>query len=439
MRVRLDELLVARGLAASRSLAQRLVREGKVRVAGKANPKPGNPVPEDAEIEVEAPERFVSRGGWKLEGAFETFGLDVEGLDCLDVGASTGGFTDCMLQHGAARVAALDVGHGQLHPKMLADPRVLSREGFNCRALSPEDLPFVPRFAACDVSFISLRLILPPMARVVAPGSFLVTLVKPQFEAGRDEVGRGGVVRDQKVRDRVLQGIRAFGTGELGLEWAGVRESPIRGAAGNIEYTALWRKPDDKKSLRRAARAMREAHAAEAPVSALAALRETPEWNAARTVLLYLPAPGGGEPDTADLVADARARGVRVAVPAWVPDGAFDACAWPPPGQYAPALLSEEVGLSAGPMGIAEPEEKVWIRPEEIDLWIVPGLLFDASGTRLGHGKGWIDRLLAGRRPDAAAFGLAFPWQVWSSPLPREPHDRPVDRLVLAGAPDRAR
>lgn len=243
MRVRLDELLVARGLAPSRSAAQRLVREGRVRVADRPNPKPGNPVPDDVAVEVEEPDRFVSRGGLKLEGAFEKFGFSVEGLDCLDVGASTGGFTDCMLQHGAARVAALDVGHGQLHPRIAADPRVWAREGFNCRELAPGDLPFVPRFAACDVSFISLRLILPPMARVVAPGSLVVTLVKPQFEAGREEVGRGGIVRDEAVRARVVEDVRLFGTGTLGLEWLGVCESPVRGASGNVEYTALWRKP----------------------------------------------------------------------------------------------------------------------------------------------------------------------------------------------------
>ena len=243
MRVRLDELLVARGLAASRTLAQRLVREGKVRVEGRPNPKPGNPVPDDARVEVEAPERFVSRGGWKLEGAFERFGFSVEGLDCLDVGASTGGFTDCLLQHGAARVAALDVGHDQLHPRLRADPRVWWREGYNCRALTPADLPFVPAFAVCDVSFISLRLILPPMAAAVAPGGGLVTLIKPQFEAGRADVGRGGVVRDEAVRARVVEDVRAFGTETLGLAWVGVCESPIRGPAGNVEYTAHWRKP----------------------------------------------------------------------------------------------------------------------------------------------------------------------------------------------------
>ena len=223
MKTRLDELLVARGLAESRSLAQRLVREGRVRVEGVANPKPGNQLPDDAKVEVEAPERFVSRGGWKLEGAFERFGFSVEGLDCLDVGASTGGFTDCLLQHGAARVAAVDVGHGQFHPRLRADPRVWVREGFNCRALTAADLPWVPAFAVCDVSFISLRLILPPMAAVLAPG--------------------GGIVRDEAVRAQVVESIRAFGTGELGLAWIGVCESPIRGASGNVEYTAYWRKP----------------------------------------------------------------------------------------------------------------------------------------------------------------------------------------------------
>ena len=243
MKIRLDELLVSRGLAESRSLAQRLVREGKVRVEGHPNPKPGNAVPDDAKVEVEAPERFVSRGGWKLEGAVERFGFSVEGLDCLDVGASTGGFTDCLLQHGAARVAAVDVGHDQFHPRLRADPRVWVKEGYNCRTLRAEDLPWVPAFAVCDVSFISLRLILPPMAAVLAPGGGIVTLIKPQFEAGREQVGRGGIVRDEAVRAQVVESVRAFGTGELGLEWVGVCESPIRGAAGNVEYTAYWRKP----------------------------------------------------------------------------------------------------------------------------------------------------------------------------------------------------
>ena len=145
MKKRLDELLVERGLAESRSQAASLIREGKVRVEGRHSPKPGNQYPVDVAIEVEEASRFVSRGGWKLEGAFSHFGFSVEGLDCLDVGASTGGFTDCLLQHGAARVASVDVGHDQLHPRMRADSRVWVREGFNARAMPPEDLPFVTK------------------------------------------------------------------------------------------------------------------------------------------------------------------------------------------------------------------------------------------------------------------------------------------------------
>ena len=137
----------------------------------------------------------------------------------------------------------MDVGHDQFHPRLRADPRVWVKEGFNCRALTATDLPWVPAFAVCDVSFISLRLILPPMAAALAPGGGLVTLIKPQFEAGREQVGRGGIVRDEAVRAQVVEDIRAFGTDELGLEWVGVCESPIRGAAGNVEYTAYWRKP----------------------------------------------------------------------------------------------------------------------------------------------------------------------------------------------------
>lgn len=243
MKIRLDELLVARGLAESRTLAQRLIREGKVRVEGRPNPKPGNQYPDDIAVEVEAESRFVSRGGLKLEGAFANFGFSVEGLDCLDVGASTGGFTDCMLQHGAARVAAVDVGHDQFHPRLQADPRVWWREGFNARLMTPEDLPWVPAFASCDVSFISLKLILPPMVKVLAPGGGIVTLIKPQFEAGREQVGRGGVVRDEAVRQQVVEDIRRFGTEELGLEWVGVCTSPIKGPAGNVEFTAYWKKP----------------------------------------------------------------------------------------------------------------------------------------------------------------------------------------------------
>ncbi len=241
-KIRLDQLVVSRGLAESREMAQRLILAGEVSVNGQPATKAGHTFPEDAEVALAAKPRFVSRGGEKLEGAFVNFGFSVEGLDCLDVGASTGGFTDCLLQHGATRVAAVDVGHDQFHQKLKDDPRVWWREGFNARLMKPEDLPFVPAFATCDVSFISLRLILPPIVRALASGGGIVTLIKPQFEAGRDQVGKGGVVRDEAVRQEVVESIRAFGTGELGLEWVGVCPSPIKGPAGNVEFTAYWRK-----------------------------------------------------------------------------------------------------------------------------------------------------------------------------------------------------
>ena len=239
---RLDVLVASRGLAESREQAQRLIMAGDIRIGGQPATKAGQRYPADVEIERVAPPRFVSRGGEKLEGAFEAFALDVAELDCLDVGASTGGFTDCMLQHGAARVIALDVGHGQIHEKMRRDPRVTVIEGFNARFMTPSDLPFQPSFATADVSFISLRLILPRIAGVLAPGGHAVTLIKPQFEAGRAQAPHG-VVRDPEVRKAVCDGIREFGTGELGLEWLGVATSPITGPQGNVEFLAWWRKP----------------------------------------------------------------------------------------------------------------------------------------------------------------------------------------------------
>ena len=247
-RSRLDALLFARGLAPSRTAAQALVLAGKVRVDGRVETKCGRAVAEDATVEVEAPQRFVSRGGEKLEGAFEKFpGWTVEGLVCLDVGSSTGGFTDCMLQHGAARVMAVDVGTNQLAYKLRSDPRVWVRENFNARYLTVADIPERPARAVTDVSFISLRLILPPMAEVLLPGGEIVSLVKPQFEAGRGEAP-GVVVKDPAVRERALSGILDFGRGELGLELLGVEESPIRGREkGNIEYLAWWRKPEEAR------------------------------------------------------------------------------------------------------------------------------------------------------------------------------------------------
>lgn len=241
-KVRLDQLVVRRGLAESREKAQRLILAGDVTVDGKAETKASRTVPEEADIGLVAAERFVGRGGGKLEAAFENFDLDVGGKVCLDVGASTGGFTDCLLQHGAARVYAVDVGKGQLHWKLRNDPRVVVMDDVNARYLKPADLPESPALATVDVSFISLAKVLPAVADVVAAGGSIVTLIKPQFEAGRDEVGKGGVVRDPAVRARVVEEIRAFGTGRTGLSWMGVCESPVRGPAGNVEFLALWKK-----------------------------------------------------------------------------------------------------------------------------------------------------------------------------------------------------
>ncbi|MFZ4395355.1 MAG: TlyA family RNA methyltransferase [Kiritimatiellia bacterium] len=241
MKDRLDNLVVGRGLAESKEQAQRLILAGLVRVQGHPATKAGHKFPADATIEVAARPRFVSRGGDKLEGAFAAFGLDVVGKDCLDVGASTGGFTDCLLQHGAARVVALDVGHDQLHGRIRQDPRVVVIEGFNARYLAAKDLPFQPQFAVVDVAFISLRLILPPMCAVLVPDAELISLIKPQFEAGREQAP-GGVVRDPAVREAVVVAIRTFGEAHTGLRWLGVTPSPLPGPEGNVEFLAHWRK-----------------------------------------------------------------------------------------------------------------------------------------------------------------------------------------------------
>jgi len=226
---RLDVIMVERGLAETRSQAQALVLAGRVKGYAKA----GDQVDESASLELEQGPRFVSRGGEKLAGALEALSIDVTGEDCLDVGASTGGFTDCLLQAGAARVCALDVGYGQLHPKLRADPRVTVLERTNVRRVRPQDLPFRPTFVTCDVSFIGLAKALPPALACAAPGWRALVLVKPQFEAGRADVGKGGVVRDPEVHRRVLVEVRA-----LAASWGeilGETESPLRGPKGNRE------------------------------------------------------------------------------------------------------------------------------------------------------------------------------------------------------------
>jgi 23S rRNA (cytidine1920-2'-O)/16S rRNA (cytidine1409-2'-O)-methyltransferase len=244
MKERLDVLVAARGLAESREQAQRVIRAGQVRVAGQVCAKPGLRYDSGAAIEVEAPPRYVSRGGEKLEAALAAFHIRPAGRVCLDVGASTGGFTDCLLQHGAARVYAVDVGKGQLHWKLREDPRVVVMESINARHMTAGALPERPTLATVDVSFISLTLILPAVKQIVtAPAGFgeLVTLIKPQFEAGRKDVAKGGVVRDEEVRRRVVETVRAFGEGTMGFTWLGVIESPLKGPAGNTEYLAYWR------------------------------------------------------------------------------------------------------------------------------------------------------------------------------------------------------
>ena len=242
MKVRLDMLLVQKGLAESRTRAQALVLEGKVRVNGQTETKAGRQVDAEVVVEVEAPPRFVSRGGEKLEGAFRAFPLDVTGRDCIDVGSSTGGFTDCLLQHGAAFVMAVDVGTNQLAYKLRSDPRVWVKENYNARYMTAADLPRIPEIAVTDVSFISLELILPPINEVLAPGGRIVALIKPQFEVGKGNAP-GGLVRDETLRLEARDGIVRFAQEELGLELLGLEESPIRGKEmGNIEYLSYWRK-----------------------------------------------------------------------------------------------------------------------------------------------------------------------------------------------------
>ena len=234
---RLDVLLVERGLAESRTQAQRLIRAGLVRVAGQVADKPGTQVATNAAITLQARPRFVSRGGEKLEAALVRFGLDVRGWVAADVGASTGGFTDCLLQHGARRVYAIDVGYGQLDWRLRNDPRVVVMERTNARYL--ESLPEPVDLVTVDVSFISLGLILPMAVRWLKPGGQVVALIKPQFEAGRREVGKGGVVRDPQVHRRVLERVLDIAAGlDLGLR--GLMPSPLRGPAGNVEFLGWW-------------------------------------------------------------------------------------------------------------------------------------------------------------------------------------------------------
>jgi 23S rRNA (cytidine1920-2'-O)/16S rRNA (cytidine1409-2'-O)-methyltransferase len=235
-RVRLDVLTADLGKAASRERARALILAGRVRVDGVIVHKAGAGVSPDARIEIVEPDfPWVGRGGVKLAHALDAFGIDVSGREALDIGASTGGFTDVLLQRGARRVVALDVGHGQLDWRLREDPRVIVIERRNARELEPAWLPAPADVVTVDVSFISLRLILPVLPPIVAPGADIVVLVKPQFEAGRDEVKRGGLVRDPAVHDAVIARV-AESAGACGLRRVAMTPSPITGATGNREF-----------------------------------------------------------------------------------------------------------------------------------------------------------------------------------------------------------
>ena len=235
---RLDLLLVDRGLAKTRARAQRLIRAGLVQVEGQLADKPGTQVVTSAEIMLKARPPFVSRGGEKLEAALVRFGLDTEGMVAADVGASTGGFTDCLLQRGAFRVYAIDVGYGQFDWRLRNDSRVVVMERTNARYL--ESLPELVDLVTADVSFISLRLILPAAVHWLRSSGQVVALIKPQFEAGRRHVGKGGVVRDPSVHRRVLERVLNVAA-ELDLGLRGLMPSPLRGPAGNVEFLGWWR------------------------------------------------------------------------------------------------------------------------------------------------------------------------------------------------------
>ena len=239
---RLDVVLTEQGLAETRQKAQAMIMSGIVYVNGQKTDKAGFGVTEDAAVEVRGSTLpYVSRGGLKLEKAMREFGLGLDGYICADIGASTGGFTDCMLQNGAVKVYAVDVGYGQLDWKLRSDPRVVCLERTNARYLTHEQVPDEPDFASIDVSFISLKLILPAVYGILREGGHVVSLVKPQFEAGRDKVGKKGVVRDPSVHVEVLENFllhaEESGFGVLGLTW-----SPIRGPEGNIEYLGYLEK-----------------------------------------------------------------------------------------------------------------------------------------------------------------------------------------------------
>jgi len=244
--IRVDQALVDRGICESREKAKRAVMAGQVLVNRQPAKKPSDPVSDQDQLSLATPEKFVSRGGHKLEHALQHFALNVAGLTAIDLGASTGGFTDCLLQSGAAKVYAVDVGHGQLAWKLRQNDRVVVMEKTNARHLTPELMP--PPFSPADLvvvdcSFISLRKILPPAVALLRPNGKIVALIKPQFEAGKEEADKGaGVITDPDVHARILQELEDFVTAEMKSRWCGTTESPLLGPAGNKEFLGLIEK-----------------------------------------------------------------------------------------------------------------------------------------------------------------------------------------------------
>ena len=247
-KTRLDVLLTERGLCESRQKAQATIMAGLVFVEGQRSDKPGTPVAEDASVEVRGHAlRYVSRGGLKLEKAMATFPITIEGKICADIGASTGGFTDCMLQNGAKKVYAVDSGSGQLSPKLQSDPRVVDLEKTNFRYITEKEIPERADFASADVSFISLKYILPALSPLLKDGGSAVCLIKPQFEAGRENVGKKGVVKDPRVHIKVIENVCSYAV-QAGFLVSALDFSPVKGPEGNIEYL-VYLKKDEVQSV----------------------------------------------------------------------------------------------------------------------------------------------------------------------------------------------
>ena len=252
---RLDVLMVNNGLAASRELAKAYIMAGDVYVDGNKEDKAGTKVDVNANIELRGKVMpYVSRGGYKLEKAMEVFPVTIEGKICMDIGSSTGGFTDCMLQNGASKVYSIDVGYGQLAWKLRNDERVVCMENTNVRYITEEQVPDKPQFASVDVSFISLTKVIPPALNVMSDDAQLVCLIKPQFEAGREKVGKKGVVRDKKVHEEVILKIIDFAF-EIGLNVIGIDFSPIKGPEGNIEYLIMLDRKNEGLTIEEAHKA----------------------------------------------------------------------------------------------------------------------------------------------------------------------------------------